>query len=71
MKTGSSQQHPWWRSRIGLALLGCGLIVGVVLIATSATQLAGLLPYGLLLLCPLLHLFMHRGHGNHSDHGGQ
>jgi hypothetical protein len=24
------------------------------------------LPYGLLLLCPLLHLF----HGGHGDHGG-
>jgi hypothetical protein len=29
------------------------------------------LPYVLLLLCPLLHLFMHSGHGdraNHADH---
>lgn len=27
----------------------------------------GLLPYGLLLLCPLMHLF--HGHGHHSKHG--
>jgi hypothetical protein len=24
----------------------------------------------LLLLCPLLHFFMHRGHGGHGGHGG-
>ena len=25
-----------------------------------------LLPYGILLLCPLMHLFHHRGHGRHQ-----
>lgn len=25
------------------------------------------LPLLLLLACPLMHLFMHRGHGNHND----
>ena len=34
----------------------------------------GVLPYALLLLCPFIHLFMHRGHGGHgaqrSDHEG-
>ena len=35
-------------------------------------HLLGVLPYALLLLCPIIHLFMHRGHGGHgtqrSDH---
>jgi len=26
------------------------------------------LPYLLLLACPLMHLFMHRGHGSHQGH---
>ena len=26
------------------------------------------LPYVFLLLCPLIHLFMHRGHGRHAGH---
>ena len=26
----------------------------------------GVLPYALLLLCPIIHLFMHRGHGSHG-----
>ena len=35
-------------------------------------HILGVLPYALLLLCPLIHPFMHRGHGAHgtqrSDH---
>jgi hypothetical protein len=32
-------------------------------------HIPGALPYLLLLLCPLIHFFMHRGHGpNHGDH---
>jgi hypothetical protein len=30
----------------------------------------GALPCALLLLCPIIHLFMHRGHGNHGQVGG-
>ena len=29
-------------------------------------HILGALPYLLLLACPLLHLFMHRGHGRHG-----
>ena len=29
-------------------------------------DILGLLPYALLLLCPIVHLFMHRGHGGHA-----
>lgn len=39
-------------------------------------HILGALPYGLLLLCPIVHMFMHRGHGGHgaghsrpADHG--
>lgn len=30
-------------------------------------HLLGVMPYLLLLLCPLMHLFMHHGHGTHND----
>lgn len=34
-------------------------------------HLLGALPYLLVLACPLIHLFMHRGHGGgHSGHAG-
>ncbi len=39
------------------------------LIAEHRAHLYGALPYILLLLCPLMHLFM--GHGGHGGHGGQ
>jgi len=29
----------------------------------------GALPYVLLLLCPIIHHFMHRGHGGHGGEG--
>ena len=30
----------------------------------------GLLPYAFFLTCPLMHLFMHHGHGGHHEHPG-
>jgi hypothetical protein len=30
----------------------------------------GALPFLVLLACPLMHLFMHGGHGNHGGEGG-
>ena len=32
-------------------------------------HILGAVPYVLLLLCPFVHLFMHRGHGGHECHG--
>ncbi len=64
-----TNKRPWWRSRIGLALLGFLVIASVFLITEHTAHTLGFLPYGLLLLCPLLHLFMHGGHG--SNHGGR
>jgi DUF2933 family protein len=33
-------------------------------------HLFGMLPYALLLLCPFIHLFMHRGHTDHEAAAG-
>ncbi|WP_439896134.1 DUF2933 domain-containing protein [Rhizobium aegyptiacum] len=30
----------------------------------------GILPWLLILACPLMHLFMHHGHGSHTGHSG-
>ncbi|WP_375057428.1 DUF2933 domain-containing protein [Zobellella sp. DQSA1] len=32
-------------------------------------HLLGALPYLIILLCPLMHLFMHRGHGGRGGNG--
>lgn len=39
------------------------------LITEHRAHLLGALPYLLLLACPLMHLFMHHGHGDHGAHG--
>ena len=56
------------RSRIGLLMLGLLAIGGIFLIVEHLPHVVSGLPYVLLLLCPLIHLFMHRGHGvGHRD----
>ncbi|MFY0665653.1 MAG: DUF2933 domain-containing protein [Natronospirillum sp.] len=30
-------------------------------------HILGALPYLIILICPLMHIFMHRGHGQHHD----
>jgi hypothetical protein len=61
---------------IGLAI--CLGIVGFFLVLEHRAHVIPYVPYLLLALCPLLHMFMHRGHGGHdhkanghdrSDHG--
>ena len=38
------------------------------LFSEHRAHLFGALPFLLLLACPLMHLFMHRGHGAHGVH---
>lgn len=50
--------------------VGCGAMVLVGGYLLWARGYQNILSYGMLLLCPLMHLFMMRGH-DHSGHGGQ
>jgi hypothetical protein len=59
--------EPFWRSRAGLALLGFLAIAGFFLLSEHRAHALGVLPFLLLALCPLLHIF---GHGGH-DHGAK
>lgn len=56
------------RSRTGIVLLSFIAIATFYLVTEHTAHFFGVLPYALILLCPLLHLFMHGGHGGH---GGQ
>lgn len=55
--------------RIAFLLL---IIVGGFFLWTQhQAHIMGALPYLILLLCPLMHFFMHKGHGKgHGGHGG-
>jgi hypothetical protein len=56
----------WLRSRAGLTLIAFLAIVTFFLVTEHIAHFFGILPYSLLLLCPLLHLFMHGGHADHQ-----
>lgn len=58
-----SQARGWRRWQTGLALLAFLAIAGFFLVSEHRAHAFGALPYLLLLLCPLLHLFLHRRHG--------
>ena len=59
---------PWWRSASGLALCGFLLIAGFFLITEHTAHVFGVLPFALLLHCPLLHLVHHGRQGGHGHH---
>ncbi|MGE3537341.1 MAG: DUF2933 domain-containing protein [Candidatus Tectimicrobiota bacterium] len=70
-------QHPpeerdWLQSPSRLILLAFLAIAAFFLITEHTAHLLGALPYILLLLCPILHLFMHGRHGSgHNGHQDQ
>ena len=46
-------------------------IAAFLLLEEHRAHIVGLVPYALLLLCPVIHIFMHRGHGSHGEaHSG-
>ena len=62
------QPRSFWTSTNGLAALA---LIGAVLYFLLTEHLAhtlSFLPFAILLLCPLMHVFMHRGHGGHGGH---
>jgi hypothetical protein len=54
---------PWW-------LAACALAATAVLFLWEEheTHILGALPYLILLACPLMHIFRHRGNGCHGGH---
>ena len=69
-----SRPTGFWRSRYAIGLLVFGAIAAYFLLTEHRAHFFGALPFLLLLACPLMHVFMHRGHGGHggghAGHGG-
>ena len=61
------QERPWWQTPIGLVTCGFLIVAGFFLLTEHTAHVFGVLPYLLILACPLMHLFMH--HGHRSGHG--
>ena len=58
----------FWRSRYAIGLIVIGAVAAYFLLTEHLAHVVGALPFLLLLACPLMHVFMHHGHGGH-DHG--
>ena len=58
------------KSRAGLVLIGFLVIAGALLFTEHRAHVLGALVFLPLLLCPLMHIFMHGGHEGHSHTTG-
>lgn len=59
-----NQTPPFWRTPTGLALISLGAVAAFFVVNEHWGHVLGVLPYLILALCPLLHLFGHGGHGS-------
>ncbi len=57
-------------SRANIVLLGFLAIAGYFLVTEHWAHIVPFLPWALLLACPLMHLFMHGGHGGADNRDG-
>ena len=63
----SEEGRRWLRSRSGVVLLGFLAIIVFFLVTEHTAHVFGILPYLLLLACPLMHFF----HGGHRHRHGR
>ena len=58
----------FWGSRYSIGLVVLGAVAAYFLITEHRAHVVIALPFLLLLACPLMHVFMHGGHGSHRHH---
>ena len=73
-----SPSNGFFQYKSRLVLVGFLAISAFFLLTEHTAPVFGALPFILLLACPLLHLFIHGGHGSpagggesHGSHGGK
>ena len=67
----NNQKQQFWLSPKGLAALGLIGAASYFLFMEHREHVFQLLPYLILLACPLMHIFMHGGHSHgHAHHHG-
>jgi len=62
-----SHHKSFWRSGPGMAAMGLIGIATYFLWMEHRQHVVAFLPYLLILACPLMHIFMHRGHTHHPS----
>lgn len=71
LHTHGQSTPSFWRSRYGIGWLVLAAIAAWFLWTEHRAHLFGALPWLVLLACPLMHVFMHRGHHGHHGRGGK
>ena len=66
-QAGPSPELIFWRSRSGVVFIVFGVVAAIYLLFEHTAHVIQYLPFGIVLLCPLMHMFMH---GGHRAHGG-
>lgn len=68
----ASQKGSFWLTSKGFAALGLIGAASYFLLMEHRQHVFQWLPFLILALCPLMHIFMHGSHGGHGgrDHGG-
>jgi hypothetical protein len=64
-----NQQHArpsFWKTPFGVVSTIAAVMASIYLWVAHKDHVLALLPFAFLAACPLMHIFMHRGHG----HGG-
>lgn len=64
-----TKKPSFWTTSQGVASIFLIGAVSYFLLMEHRTHLFQFLPFLILLLCPVMHIFMHKGHG-HGGHGG-
>lgn len=57
---------PWWKKPKGIITMLILTTIGLYLIIVHKQHVIGALPFLVILICPLMHIFMHRGHKHHG-----
>ena len=68
---GNDSPPSFWTTRYAIGSVVIGGVAAYFLLTEHLAHVVGVLPYLLLLACPLMHVFMHGGHGHHHHHSGK
>ena len=64
----TNKQRSFWSTPTGWAALGLIAAASYFLLMEHTQHVFQFLPFMILLLCPLMHVFMHGSHGKHEHH---